>query len=243
MKERKAQQGTQGALGYSLGALPTRIMCDCQVSSAIIVCDVFEAARAVMASGGRTTSPPRSRRGGAGSPLSPRRRGMAIFGFDYQTAHRTSHSRRAKTPGALQSDHPRENRGRRESRMLVAPAASRAKVESTRVSHHRLDRDHAGLPCANGFNGFLRALPGDRALLPPSFANCRFANLIPASGDQDHTTSPSAMQRIRLMRRPRPPHPHPTFVTIAIRPSVAGCGRRGVLKMICPTAQAEYFSP
>jgi hypothetical protein len=27
---------------------------------------------------------------------------------------------------------------------------------------------HSGIPCANGFNGLLRALPGDRALLPPS---------------------------------------------------------------------------
>src|SRR6185369_3188761 len=43
----------------------------------------------------------------------------------------------------------------------------------------------------NGFNGFLRALPGDRALLPPSLAD-HSANLMPASGHQNHTTSPSA---------------------------------------------------
>src|SRR4029078_2511190 len=43
----------------------------------------------------------------------------------------------------------------------------------------------------NGFNGFLRALPGDRALLPPSLADPS-ANLMPASGHQNHTTSPSA---------------------------------------------------
>jgi hypothetical protein len=43
----------------------------------------------------------------------------------------------------------------------------------------------------NGFNGFLRALPGDRACLPPSPAD-HSANLTPASGCQDHTTSPSA---------------------------------------------------
>jgi hypothetical protein len=41
----------------------------------------------------------------------------------------------------------------------------------------------------NGFNGLLRALPGDRALLPPSPARCGriFADLAPASGRQDHT--------------------------------------------------------
>src|SRR6202011_5991648 len=45
-------------------------------------------------------------------------------------------------------------------------------------------------------------------------------NLTPASGCQDHTTSPSASQRPRLRHRPRPPHPAPTSVTIAKRPSV-----------------------
>jgi hypothetical protein len=44
----------------------------------------------------------------------------------------------------------------------------------------------------NGFNGFLRALLGDRACLPPSSAEINSANLMPASGHQDHTTSPSA---------------------------------------------------
>jgi hypothetical protein len=44
----------------------------------------------------------------------------------------------------------------------------------------------------NGFNGFLRALPGDRAFLPPSPAEMSSANLTPASGRQDHTASPSA---------------------------------------------------
>src|ERR1700742_2532325 len=37
--------------------------------------------------------------------------------------------------------------------------------------------------------GFLRALPGDRAFLPPSSAAALFArNLAPASGRQNHTT-------------------------------------------------------
>jgi hypothetical protein len=57
-------------------------------------------------------------------------------------------------------------------------------------SHH----GHTGFArhsLRNGFNGFLRALPGDRALLPPSLAD-RSANLMPASGHQNHTTSSSA---------------------------------------------------
>jgi hypothetical protein len=49
-------------------------------------------------------------------------------------------------------------------------ARSRAwSVVNTRVSHHGFTgiTRHS---LRNGFNGFLRALPGDRALLPPSSA-------------------------------------------------------------------------
>src|ERR1700716_2598088 len=52
-----------------------------------------------------------------------------------------------------------------------------------------------GIPARNGFNGFLRALPGDRAFLSPSSADMVSANLTPASRRQDHTTSPSASAR------------------------------------------------
>jgi len=41
------------------------------------------------------------------------------------------------------------------------------KVESTRVSHHRFTGS-IRLSLHNGFNGLFRALPGDRAFLPPS---------------------------------------------------------------------------
>src|SRR5260370_36751041 len=60
-----------------------------------------------------------------------------------------------------------------------------------------------GNPAPNGFNGFLRALPGDRALLPPSPCGLKVLSdpvepneppqdLTPPSSRQDHTTSPSA---------------------------------------------------
>jgi hypothetical protein len=78
----------------------------------------------------------------------------------------------------------------------------------------------------NGFNGFLRALLGDRACLPPSQAQCAsiVAHLTPASGRQDHTTSPSAkapLVRAKIYARRFRVHriSSPTFVTIASRPS------------------------
>src|SRR3982074_2662900 len=74
-------------------------------------------------------------------------------------------------------------------------------VKSTRVT--RSTPKSPGIPARNGFNGFLRALPGDRALLPPSPYGLKVLSspvepneppqdLTPASRRQDHTTSPSA---------------------------------------------------
>src|ERR1700733_1387710 len=103
-------------------------------------------------------------------------------------------------------------------------------VVNTRVSHHGYTGS-PGIPARNGFNGFLRALPGDRALLSPSLANFESANLTPASRRQDHTTSPSASWRPRQKRRLRPSHPVPTSVTIAKRPSDRD-GIRSILVLI-----------
>ena len=88
------------------------------------------------------------------------------------------------------------------------------------------------------------------------------ANLTPASGRQDHTTSPSAkaFRKSRsavlvplppkLWRRPinaarlaspsRPPHPVPTSVTIAKRPSQWD-GIAGNMEVICGKREAKYF--
>jgi hypothetical protein len=91
-------------------------------------------------------------------------------------------------------------------------ARSRAcSVESTRVSHHGHTGNTRHSP-RNGFNGFLRALPGDRAFLPPSpLRSLLPRNLMPASGHQDHTTSPSALPPLVLRRQSvhRIPHQRP----------------------------------
>jgi hypothetical protein len=64
--------------------------------------------------------------------------------------------------------------------------------------------------------------------------------LTPASGRQDHTTSPSARWRPRLWRHSRPSHPNLTFVTIAKRPFVwAGMARD--VQVIWVKKEQEYF--
>jgi hypothetical protein len=112
---------------------------------------------------------------------------------------------------------PLEEGGRRERRVFVAPAASRTKVESTRVSHHRYaetvrrsPRDGLRLmprsPRSAGLDS-LRRLPE----LPP-------ADLIPASGNQDHAVLLVREDSARLAISLRPSHPVPTFVAIGQTP-------------------------
>src|SRR5438552_13407359 len=65
-------------------------------------------------------------------------------------------------------------------------------------------------------------------------------NLTPASGRQDHTTSPSAS--VSLVWRHHRVHRIlcPTFVTIAKRPS-GGHGTRRTERLICGKAQARHL--
>jgi hypothetical protein len=70
--------------------------------------------------------------------------------------------------------------------MPDAPAASRV-VKNTRVSHHRFTgiTRHS---LRNGFNGFLRALPGDRLIVtvaPKKLASQELDTSIEASGPHD----------------------------------------------------------
>ena len=91
--------------------------------------------------------------------------------------------------------------------MRPVAACAEVVVESTRVS--QVTPESPGIPRAMVY-GLLRALPGDRALLPPSpLRSLLLKNLTPASGRQDHTSSPSASGALVLKRHLRPPHPAP----------------------------------
>jgi hypothetical protein len=95
---------------------------------------------------------------------------------------------------------PLEGVGNAGCPMHPRPRAHFVVVERTRVTTST--PESPGIPARNGFNGLCRALPGDRALLPPSspdivlslpgWADKTSANLTPASGRQDHTILPSA---------------------------------------------------
>jgi len=90
-------------------------------------------------------------------------------------------------------------------------------------SHHGHTGNHPAFP-AQWFYGLLRALPGDQACLTPSPAPL-IADLTPASGRQNHTTSPSASARF-VKRTARVHRIPPRVDDVAQRPSF-GTGRDG----------------
>src|SRR6266481_8014565 len=88
-------------------------------------------------------------------------------------------------------------------------------------SHHRYTGVNPAFP-AQWLYGLLRALPGDQACLTPSPA-LLIADLTPASGRQNHTTSPSAAAHF-VKRTARVHRIPPRVDDVAQRPSV-GTGR------------------
>ena len=80
-------------------------------------------------------------------------------------------------------------------------------VKNTRVSHHG-HTGSPGIPYAMVY-GLYRALPGDRAFLPPSFAKAAFRELDISTAMSGPHAFAVRLKRFRQRRHPRPPHPAP----------------------------------
>jgi hypothetical protein len=142
---------------------------------------------------------------------------------------------------------PSDNRGRRESRVLDAPAASRAKLsEAHERSHHRITGT-PGLPCAMVLTVSFVLSPviglvchrrlrigGEFGPVGPALAS---ANLTPASGRQDHTTSPSATCVVRLRAG------RPLTSPIRTRPATPFARRRCRVHRIPPRVRDDREPP
>jgi hypothetical protein len=132
--------------------------------------------------------------------------------------HTSTFSRRVFAR-ALHHHHPlRKAEGAGKTGWPLHPGLPRKK-KFARVREPQVQAVTTGLPCAVAYG--LYALSSVNQRLPPSPAQCVsiVASLAPAWARQDHTTSPSASCAARQSAHPRPPHPHLTFVTTAIRPS------------------------
>jgi hypothetical protein len=135
---------------------------------------------------GRAKAPPMT--GSAKQSISPSKERMDCFATLAMTRVIETHVRipAAQIARAMHGPFAPPNRERRECRALGAPAAARG-VVNTRVSHHGHTGNTRHSP-RNGFNGFLRALPGDRAFLSPSphgFLSAKLDAGVEASGPHD----------------------------------------------------------
>src|SRR5450755_3372000 len=77
---------------------------------------------------------------------------------------------------------PEKYRGRREDRVRAAPAVPRANSGRENAHEHTGSAEALRPSLRNGFNGLLRALPGDRAFLPPSLREGNPAKLSASVG-------------------------------------------------------------
>src|SRR5213595_3050064 len=103
-------------------------------------------------------------------------------------------------------------------------------------SHHGHTGNHPAFP-AQWFYGFLRALPGDQACLTPSPA-LLLADLTPASGRQNHTTSPSAAAR--FVKRTARVHRIPPRVR-DVRTPLCWDRTMRLSELICLGLKQKYF--
>jgi hypothetical protein len=98
----------------------------------------------------------------------------------------------------------------------------------------------SGLSCANGFNGLLRALLGDRAFLPPSQAampkHRRPLDIsVEMSGSHDFAVR---LARVRLAQQAVHRIPQPNVRDDRETP-LGGPGTPEEVPVICPTSQAK----
>jgi len=123
--------------------------------------------------------------------------------------------------------------GARCTRSLVCAIGSKYAHEYSQ----RATGNHPTFPHAMVY-GLYRALPGDRLSCHRRYAD-RSANLTPASGCQDHTSSPSAASNARQARR-RVHRIPPRVRDVASRPSEWD-ETAGDIQLICGFGKPEYF--
>jgi hypothetical protein len=121
---------------------------------------------------------------------------MNCCGFDFQTAKMISHAR-PRSRGAMRPRFARNFltlsiRGRREYRVHAAPAVSCATVHERNAHEHTGSAEAIRHSLRNGFTAYFVLSPVTGLSCHRRLRKLPFANLTPASGRQDHTTSPSA---------------------------------------------------
>jgi hypothetical protein len=143
------------------------------------------------------------------------------FRFEFQTARgcASALSRREAPELCVDCHPPKEQEGAGKAGCALHPRSRAQNAHSKRTRAYRFSGNTPAFP-AQWFYGLLRALPGDRAFLPPSpagsFASRELDASVGAPGPHGFAVRAACARRLRAAR---PPHPTARFVTIASRPS------------------------
>src|SRR5258707_11353739 len=145
---------------------------------------------------------------------------------------------RHDAPEVCKSFRPRSLRGRREDRVRAAPAVSCANMHKENAHEHTGSAESIRPSLRNGFTAYnaLSPVTGLFATVAPRI-NPR--HLTPASGRQNHATSPSASAPF-VKGTSASTASHRAFRDDREPPLLSG-ETRGETPLICPTRQAEYF--
>ncbi len=148
------------------------------------------------------------------------------------------HSRGANLARVMHRQWPSKNGGRREHRMLAAPAGLACKRNAFCARKHRQGSRHNRRSLRNGFTAYTWS-PRSTGLVSLRRLALVTPGLIPASGNRDRTISPSATCASSL-RTSRPSHPAPRQVTIGRNAPLAGRDGRNI-HLILSSEKANYF--
>src|SRR6202047_3016766 len=175
------------------------------------------------------------RNGGLRCANPPGATGFRKYRFDCQTARgcTSAFSRRDAPEFCVDCRPLNEQEGAGKAGCALHPRSRVQKCTKKRTRAYRFSGGNPAFP-AQWFTSLFRALPGDRAFLPPSsLRSLLLKNLTPASGRQDHTASPSATTAF-VIRRLRV-HRIPPRVRDDRDPPLSSGETGKLVEMICPT--------
>jgi hypothetical protein len=119
-----------------------------------------------------------------------------------------SRSRRASRPSFAVISRPPRTEGAGNAGRPMRPIAACALVESKSTRVSQVTPESPGIPRAMVY-GLFRALPGDRAFLPPSPAKVAFRELDASVGASGPHVFAVRFKCSRQLHHRRPPHPAP----------------------------------
>src|SRR6187551_3655170 len=132
---------------------------------------------------------------------------------------------------------PLENRGRREDRVLAAPAVSRAICANKNGTRAYRAAGASRPSLRNGFTAYFVLFPENGSFASVA-SGTNPANLAPAPRRPNHTTSPY-VRAAHVRRGSRVHRIPPRVVTMANAPHPRETS--GVMRLICVDEKAEYF--